>query len=186
MPPKRRKAPAQQAPQTIEEASFLLGRYVGRNTEVEKLRADADAAIAAIQAARDAAIAPIEQAAKDDFRQLHVWWSVAGPDLTEGKRKSIELAGCVIGERTTPPSLKMPGKVDEAAALLVAAGWIDDLCRQKIEVDKPAVLKALGHDVMGPQLTALGFSSKQKDEFFIDRAAPKPEAVEEVSVEEAA
>lgn len=185
MPSPRRKAIRQEAPQTIEEATALLGRYAGFLTEAEQLRADADAAIARIEAARDAALAPVEEEAKGLFLQLRAWWGVAGGTLTEGKRKSVELAGCLLGERTTPPSLKMPGAGDAAATVLLNAGWAE-LCRHKVTVDKPAVLKMLGHDAAGPQLAALGFSSVQKEEFFVDRAGTKPPAVEEVPLQEAA
>ena len=131
MAPVRRKAPRQIAPQTIEEAIALLARYSGILTETERLRADADVAIATIEAARDAAIAPMEEEAKSLFLQLRAWWGVAGDTLTEGKRKSYELAGCILGVRTTPPGLKMPGKVEEAANTLWNAGF-ERLCRQKI------------------------------------------------------
>jgi phage host-nuclease inhibitor protein Gam len=137
MPPTRRKAPRQQAPQTIEEATALLGRYAGFLTEAERLRAEADQAKAAIDAARDMALAPIEQEAKGIFLQLRAWWGVAGTELTEGKRKSYEIAGCILGERTTPPSLAMPAKDEEAATILINAE-LSDLCRFKITVDKPA------------------------------------------------
>ncbi|HEX8224493.1 MAG TPA: host-nuclease inhibitor Gam family protein [Allosphingosinicella sp.] len=205
-----RKAPKQQAPQTIEEATALLGRYSGFLTEAEQLRADADAAIAAIQAARDAALAPIEEEAKGLFLQLRAWWGVAGETLTEGKRKSHELAGCVLGERTTPPSLKLPGKTktEEAAVLLLNAG-LAQLCRHKVEADKPAVLTVFAGEKLLPTLREsaknvaalelvagmeqvldtlrdLGFRPVQKIEFFIDRAGAKPAAVEEVPVQEAA
>jgi phage host-nuclease inhibitor protein Gam len=175
----RRKAPRQQAPQTIEEATDQLGRYSALITEAESLRADADAAIARIEAARDAALAPIEEEVKTLFLRLRTWWAVAGDMLTEGKRRSVDLAGCVLGIRLTPPSLKMPGKAPEAAVTLVNSGWAE-LCRHKVEPDKPAILKMLGHDAAGPQLAALGFSAVQKEEFFIDRAGAKPPAVEEV------
>jgi phage host-nuclease inhibitor protein Gam len=175
----RRKAPKQEAPQTIGEATGLIGRYAEIITATEQLRADADASIAAIEATRDAAVAPLEQEAKTIFLQLRAWWGVAAPELTDGKRKSVELAGCLVGERTTPPSLKMPGSAEAAAAALVGAGWAE-LTRIKVTVDKPAVLKALGHDAMAAPIAALGFSAIQKEEFFIDRAAPKPATVEEV------
>jgi phage host-nuclease inhibitor protein Gam len=208
MPPTRRKAPRQQAPQTIEEAVALLATYVDIVTGVEELRADADASIAAIQAERDRMIAPLEEQAKALFLQLRAWWSVAGEALTEGKRKSHELAGCILGERTTPPSLKMPGKAEESAVALVNAG-LAELCRHKVEVDKPAVIKAIAageaaqaaNDAeLGPEefeelvevkilfetLAELGFRVSRKEEFFIDRAAPKPAAVEKVALPEAA
>lgn len=208
MPPTRRKALRQTAPQTIEEATELLGRYAGIITEIERLRADADASIAAIQAARDGFVAPLEQAAKELFLQLRAWWGVAGEMLTEGKRKSCELAGCILGVRTTPPSLKMPAKDEEAALILQNAGFADFL-RVKLSVDKPAVLKVLsaGQELESlrnqaandaarelideieariARLRELGFKPKQKEEFFIDRAAPKPANPEEVEIAEAA
>jgi phage host-nuclease inhibitor protein Gam len=143
MPPTRRKAVRQLAPQTIEDATNLAAVYADILLGVEELRADADASIAAIQAERDRMIAPMEQRAKDIFLQLRAWWGVAGIELTDGKRKSYELAGCILGERTTPPSLKMPAKADEAAAMLLGAG-LAEFCRHKVEVDKPVVLRALG------------------------------------------
>lgn len=191
MAPTRRKAPQLQAPQTIEEATSLLGRYAAIITDIEQCRAHADASIAQIQAARDGMIAPFEEEAKRLFVQLRAWWAVAGPTLTEGKRKSHELAGCILGERTTPPSLTLVKmKVPDALhALTVEAlrntesslweRW-NALIRVKQELDKPAILKELGGTDLGPRLAELGFKPKQKVEFFIDRAAPKPPAVEEV------
>jgi phage host-nuclease inhibitor protein Gam len=201
----RRKAAAQPAPQTIEEATELLGRYAGMLTQVEQLRANADTSIAQIQALRDTFIAPIEEEAKGLFLQLRAWWGVAGATLTEGKRKSYELAGCVLGVRTTPPSLKMPAKKDEAAAAILKDAGLDMFCRVKFSVDKPALLKEIAAI---PQLRetlaaktepfeaamqlmcrvewaekaqGLGFAPRQREEFFIDRAAPKPETPEVVA-----
>lgn len=194
MPATRRKAVAQPAPQTIEEATALLGRYAGMLTEVEKIRAGADELIARIQATRDHFIAPIEEEARDLFLQLRAWWGVAGPTLTEGKRKSYELAGCVLGVRTTPPSLGLVKmKVPDAIETLLVEklrdhnqpAW-DGLVRTKLELDKPAILKALAGDAIGDRLTELGFRPRQRDEFFIDRAAPKPANPEIVDLPEAA
>lgn len=179
MPATRRKAPRQVAPQTIGEATAVLADYADILLGVEELRADADASIAAIEAERDRMVAPLEQRAKDLFLQLRAWWGVAGEELTEGKRKSIELAGCLLGLRTTPPSLKLPAPAEEAAAILMNAGW-GGLCRARISVDKPAVLKALGEEATAAPIAALGFQAVQKEEFFIDRAGAKPAAVEEV------
>lgn len=182
MPPTRRKAARLEAPQTIGEATALLADYADIITGVEELRADADSSIAAIEAERDRMIAPLEQRAKDIFRQLQAWWAVAGDELTEGKRKSIKLAGCLIGVRTTTPKLST-GKMKVMAAiekLRSFGGAFDTLIRVKESLDKPAILKALGSEFDGPILKDAGFSATQKDEFFIDRAAAKPAAVEEV------
>jgi phage host-nuclease inhibitor protein Gam len=206
----RRKAVRQQAPQTLEEAIGELAEYVDTLTGIEELEADAVASIAAIKVERDRMVAPLEQRLKEIFLRLRAWWAVAGPELTEGKRKSHELAGCLLGERTTPPSLKLPAKAEEAALLLVNSG-LAEFCRHKIEVDKPAVLKLLGstdtirealeaielavsdeHAVLAArletaeQVARLGFKAVQKEEFFIDRAGEKPAATEIVELPEAA
>ena len=111
------------------------------------------------------------------------WWAVAGPVLTEGRRKSIELAGLVIGERTTPPALKLPkgAKAEEIVADLLE--WLGgDYCVTTSKLDKPAIIKALriSIDIMDPVEDAvflhevrilrdqLGLTVAQKDEFFVD------------------
>lgn len=195
----RRKAPRQLAPQTIEQAVAAIADYADLLLGIEELQADADASIAAIKATRDHMVAPLEQRARDLFLQLRAWWGVAAPELTDGKRKSVELAGCLLGERTTPPSLKLPTPATEAPLRLINAG-LAELCRHKVEVDKPAVLKLLAsldalqaaipdaapdeQAEIAAQLrvimtvTTLGFQAVQKEEFFIDRAGEKPAVVE--------
>lgn len=94
----RRKAVRQQAPQTLPEALLLIEEYADILTGIEELDADAVASIAAIKAERDKMTAPLEQRLKDIFLRLRAWWAVAAPDLTDGKRKSVDLAGCQLGE----------------------------------------------------------------------------------------
>ena len=93
----RRKAPKQEAPQTIEQAVGLIVEYRDILDKIDELKLDAETAIAKIQGARDEFAAPLDQRAKELFRQLRAWWGVAAPSMTEGKLKSISLAGCKIG-----------------------------------------------------------------------------------------
>lgn len=190
----RRKAPPQNAPTTLPEAIDRLKAYLGKIAAIERLKADADKSIATIEAARDAATAPLEIEVKDLFLELRAWWAVAGEEMTEGKRKSIELAGALIGQRTTPHSLKLPrGKptaeiVDD---LLDALGG--DFLITTNKLDKAAIVKTLRlqldpddpddaialreQHILG---TDLSLTVTQREEFFIDRAAPKqpdPETV---------
>lgn len=189
MPAARRKAPKQDAPQTMEQATDMLARYIGIVNEIERLRLDADTAIATIEAARDAALKPMEEGAKDLFRQLRAWWAVAGDAITEGKRKSAEIAGCLIGVRTTTPALKLPKGMKEVDAVdwLLSLRWAGAraLLRIKESLDKPAILKLLGTEA-GAILARKGFVASQREEFFIDRAAPKPADPEMVETGEAA
>lgn len=172
----RRKAPRLLAPQTIEEATALLGRYIDGLTEIESLRADADVHIAAIQSARDQVVKPIEEALKDMFRQLRAWWAVAAPAITDGKRKSVEIAGALIGERRAPPKLSLGNKKPEDVIDALLYAQMFDFVRVKDSLDKPALLKALADATsdLAVALRHLGLDRVQADEFFIDRAAREP------------
>jgi phage host-nuclease inhibitor protein Gam len=192
----RRKSAPQTAPSTVDEAIDTIGRYLGKIAVVDEARADADAAIAAIQAQRDQFVAPLLIEIEDLFLQLRAWWAVAAPAMTKGKRKSIELAGALIGERTTPPSLKLPKgkKVGEMVSDLLAA-LAGDFLVTKHSLDKPAIIKALRAQI-DPEDDELAIERRdqqilrdklkltvsQRDEFFIDRAAPKDPDPETVPV----
>ncbi len=176
----RRKAPALQAPQTMGEAVDLLRKFAAISLGLDQIEVDRAESKAQIDATADKLAAPMKEALKDIVRQLRPWWAVAGDDLTEGKRKSIELAGCLIGQRTTTPKLAHPGKEEEAVQILVA----EDLAahvRQKLTLDKQSLLKALASgDEDAARLTLLGFTRKQREEFFVDRVPPKEAATEQV------
>lgn len=202
MPPARRKAPRQNAPQNIVEATEMIGRYMTILIAVEQSKNDADLAIQQIEKARDALIAPFEAEAKDLFKQLRAWWAVAKSAMTDGKKKSTELAGALIGERTTTPALKIPSgmKAEQLVEQLldVLGEEAEQFLRRTVKHDKPALIKAIRtadrlaaqdyedserpHELaIGCLLAELGLSVNQRDEFFIDRAArqePDPQLVD--------
>lgn len=196
----RRKAARIEAPQTIEEATRLIAEYLEFGAEVDRTRAGADDAIRQIEAIRDERCAPVEARMKDVFMQLRTWWAVARADLTDGKRKSIELAGAVLGDRITPPALQLPkGKnaADIVSELLEELGG--DFLVTTSKLDKQAIIKALRSSfepdnpdhrlaiyqqhILREQLR---LAAVQREEFFIDRAArAEPDPVIEVPAEEA-
>lgn len=183
----RRKAPKQEAPQTIDQAVARISEYRDLLDKINELKADAATSIAQIEAARDEFAAPLEQRLKDVFRQLRAWWAVAAPELTDGKRKSITLAGCLIGERTTPPSLKHEGMKAEDLVDQLAELGLEELLRVTTKLDKAACIRAIGaDDELGQLLAWLGARNHQGEEFFIDRAEKKEADPEMVPVEEAA
>lgn len=184
----RRKAPRLQAPQTIEEATALLADYAACLTQAEQIRADADASIAKIEGARDEYLKPLEERMKDNFRQLRAWWAVAGEAITEGKRKSAEIAGCVLGERMTPPKLAFAAGMDEADAIdEILASDLDDekLIVTTMKLIKPVIIQLLKDENSDDarELRTRGLFLKQTTEFFIDRAAPKPPSTEQIETE---
>jgi len=175
MAPPRRKAPKQEAPQTLEAAIALIGEYRDLSDTIAQLEIDASAAIAKIELVRDETAKPLEVRAADIFRQLRAWWAVAAPELTHGKRKSITLAGCMIGERTSPPALRLRGiRMGMLVAKLLDRGKLVTL-RTTHKLDKPAAIKAIqANDETGAVLVELGAFVDQGEEFFVDWPRPKP------------
>jgi phage host-nuclease inhibitor protein Gam len=197
MAPSRRKAPAQLAPQTLEQAIALLSEYRDIVDTIDELGEERDRAIARIKGGYDEFAVPLDQKAKELFRQLRAWWAVASPELTEGKRKSIELAGVMIGERTTPPALVLPKGSSAEAIVDDLLKWLGgDYVITTHKLDKQTIIKALRAAAFeaDPRETdevqfahelrilreELKLTVGQKEEFFIDRPA-KTAAVDVVA-----
>lgn len=195
MTTKRRKADKLPAAQSTEEAIELLTHYAHADWNVEQLKADCERRIAEIRAEYDGLAQPAKERIKRIFNQLKPWWAVAHQELTEGKRKSIELGGCQIGHRTSTPALKLAGLTEaEAIEHLEILGFDGWAIRTKKELDKPALIAALRKLVAGKQpeemnadeqdafvLDSLGLKVSQKEEFFIARIPPVEPAVETVA-----
>lgn len=193
----RRKAARIEAPATIEEATRLIAEYLELGAEIDRTRAGADDAIRQIEAARDLMIGPAEARLKELFLQLRTWWAVARPALTEGKRKSIELAGAQIGDRVGTPALRLPKgmKVEDAVKsideLVGSFPRAAELLRVKRELEKPALLRMLARvtdpSPLRERIVGIGFTVHQAVEFFITRAGPvEPDPVIEPEPEGAA
>lgn len=183
----RRKSVAQPAPQTLQDALLLLTRYSTIAAGLAQTEVDRADAKAKIDAAADKLVAPMEAELRDIVRQLKPWWAVARDELTNGgKRKSIELAGCILGHRLSNPTIRFNGaaigkaNTDDAIATLQSFD-LDFLLRTKVELDKPAILKAVNSDMDGLVLAEAGFSSYQREEFFVDAIPPRTLATREIS-----
>lgn len=195
MSTRRRKADKLPAAQSTEEAIALLARYAEVDAILERSKSSLEEQIAALRAQRDRFDEAYKAQLKAIFNQLKPWWAVAHQELTEGKRKSIELGGCQIGHRTTTPALKLEG-ITEAEAIedLELLGFEAWAIRTKKELDKPALIAALRKLAAGkaPEemnaderdayvLDGLGLKVSQKEEFFIARIPPVEPAVEAVA-----
>ncbi len=179
----RRKSAPVSAPTSLTEATAMIGQYAVASATIERTRAHYEAIIAQLLAERDAIIEPVETGLKAHFISLRAWWAVAGDSVTEGKRKTAEIAGCHLGLRTNPPSLKLPKtNVLDAEELIQK---LDNFFGEQFivttrKLDKPALIAAL-RDPLSHEQEALVFDmhlgTAQSDVFFIDRvkveAAPK-------------
>ncbi|WP_182912010.1 host-nuclease inhibitor Gam family protein [Sphingomonas cavernae] len=165
---KRRKAATIDAPQTLTEGTAQVVRYAALEREMERCEAVAEAGIAAIKAGLAVELAKHKEAMKPLFKQLAAWWAANQGELTKGKRRSIDIAGVTMGERRTPPSLKLPKDVsaEDMIAKLFGAKR-PELVKTQHSLDKAAIIKLLGSDDHAEALEALGLALSQKDEFFI-------------------
>ncbi len=171
----RLRSPAQRAPQTLAAATELATRFAALDVEVERIEADRNAAIAEANAAADARLVPLVSERDDIAKQLKPWWASNKDQLTAGARKSLELGGCVIGERTSPPAVKAPGKDAEVALSLVGDRIGRLFVRSTPKLDKAAILAALRDGAskrprIAAALRRFGFTITQREDFFIERA----------------
>lgn len=195
MSTRRRKADKLPAAQSTEEAIELLARYAEVDAILERSKVSLEEQIATLRAQRDRFDEAYKLELKVLFNQLKPWWAVAGEQLTDGKRKSIELGGCQIGHRTSTPALKLEGLTEaEAIEHLETLGFEAWAIRTRKELDKPALIAALrrlgatdrdgapnADAIDADVLSGLGLKVSQKEEFFIARIPPVEPAVETVA-----
>lgn len=157
-------------PRTTEAATTLLERFAALEGELGEINANRASCIADVNARCDTAANVLIEERDGLLAVLEPWWAKNAEKLTEGKRKSIELGGCMIGSRTGAESLAIAGDEKALATKLQKRPWAADLVKVAPTLDKKAIRKALG-SALKRKLAALGFSIKAGDEvFFVDRA----------------
>lgn len=158
--------PTIKTPRTLAAATGLAERFATLEGEIGLVEAGRNEAIARANADADSAIAPM-LAERDALRdKLCVWWGKAGPELTDGKRKSITLGGCTIGSRSGRATLSLSVSDDDAIAALLALRGGKGFVRTKVSIDRTAVLKGLDGS-FGASLGKIGFSRQPGEESFV-------------------
>lgn len=178
----RTKAPALVVPLSLAEATDLTAQYVKAERWAMQVRLETEQLIDRVKANRDQTIAAITAHQVSRFAALKAWWEAGGRDLA-GKRRSAELAGATLGVRLSTPKVKF-AKGTTAELLIDWLGRVvggSGYLRQKVELDKLAIIKALSEDapLAGP-LGEQGVSLTQSDEFFIDSGLDAPAVAKEV------
>jgi len=160
-------------PRNIEAATKLAERVATLESEIETVEGVRNGIIASANAEADKGLAPLIEERDTIAAKLASWWGKSGREQALGakpKQKSIELGGCLIGDKKSRASLQVPEGEDTLVAKLKALRWAKPFLRVKETLDKAAVLKALDGK-RGSDLKSLGFDRVEgADEFFIKRA----------------
>lgn len=159
-------------PASVAQASRLLERYAEAEGCLADVESTRSAELARINAEADSEAAPLNAELEKIREALEPWWRASGRDLAQGK-KSVELAGCLIGLRLSRPKLAHGFESeDKAIEAVQATRWARQTTRVKYSLDRTATAKLLQlGGKAAADLSSLGFSVEQEEHFFVDRAA---------------
>jgi len=157
-------------PRSTEAATKLLEQYAELDGQIAAIQAERQEHIAAINARCDTAANDLIGRRDDIAAALEPWWAEHGGKLTEGKRKSIELGGCMVGTRRSRTSLEISGEEEKIVEVLNGLRWAKPLLRVKTTINRAAALAALSTKRKA-DLEKLGLQRKDGDEaFYVERA----------------
>lgn len=159
------------APRTVEQATELLERVSRLDGEASTIAANRDAAIAATNAIADSLLVPVLEERAAIAGVLEAWWSKDGSTLLSGKRKTLELGGCMIGTKAASIALTFGNSDDFDAAVdrLRSERWGKPFVRVSYAVDKKAVKDVVttAKSARGEQLKQLGFGTRGGADVFV-------------------
>lgn len=162
---------------TVADATAALERYAALSGQVAAIARRRDAILSRANAAADRLAMPLTAELATIAARLEPWWAKNAAALTDGKRKSIELGGCMIGSKSGRATLSLAGDdFDAAAAKLRLERWAKPFVVVKVSIDRTATLKALGGP-HGDKLKAAGFAEKPGSETFFVNAVAQAGAV---------
>lgn len=118
-----------QVPASQDEATVKLERFALLTGQLVAAEESREAAIASTHLVADAISLPIKQELEQLRADLEPWWATAGAGLTKGKRKTVLLGGCKIGEKAGADKLAH-SHPDDAAAVeaLMGVPWMRKAC----------------------------------------------------------
>lgn len=158
------------APRTVAAATALLEQFAEVEGDIGAIEANRSKCIADVNNRCDTAANPLLQKRAELLAVLEPWWEKNAADLTKGKRKSIELGGCMIGTVAGRDSLAVAGNERAIAKSMLRRPWAKALVRNVPSLDKVAILKAID-GAYKRHLAKLGLTRKEGDEtFYVVRA----------------
>lgn len=153
-------------PRSVAAATTLAERFAAIEGELVQVEAARNEAIAEANAEADKLAEPMI-AERDAIREkLAAWWPTVSGALTQGKRKIVELGGCMIGSKLGKASLVVAADEMVVVAALQRRKWAGPLLRTRVSLDKNAILMSLD-GVYKRDLRHLGFSRSEPGEEFV-------------------
>ena len=104
------------APRSLTEAQRLCEQYAQLDGEIAAIEEARDVAIAAANAEVDKDLIPLVARRAAIVEKLSPWWAVNAVTLTQGKRKSAELGGCVLKTQAGRASVQLRREADAIIA----------------------------------------------------------------------
>tara|TARA_R110002072_G_scaffold38314_4_gene110900 strand:+ start:8165 stop:8686 length:522 start_codon:yes stop_codon:yes gene_type:complete len=160
-------------PRTVAAATELCERFAELDGQIATIAEGRQADIAAVNARADTAANDLIAERDTLAAKLGAWWGKGGREQAlegQGKAKSVELGGCIVGSKAGRATLQVAGSEDELIDQIKGERWAKPFVRVKTSLDKAQVLKDIDgrHSV---KLAELGFSKAEGvDQFFVKRA----------------
>lgn len=166
-------------PRSLAAATAYAERFAALEATIGGVEAQRNAAIAEANAEADNLAEPLLAEREAIREKLAAWWPSVAAELTKGKRKSIELGGCLIGTLSPRAFLAIDGDLRLVVAALEKRKWAGPLLRTKVEIDRAAVLKSID-GVYKRGLAKLGFRKVEPDEQFVLKRAEQGGTLAEI------
>lgn len=168
------KVTGHREPRNLAAATQLCERFAEIEAEVGTIDGARNDLIAAANAEADGKLAPLLEEKAQLAGKLDAWWGKGGREAAlEGQKKgarSVELGGCLVGERKERATLQIAGAEEDVVEMLRGLRWAKPFVRIKYSLDRAQVLK----DIDGKHSVAfaeLGLSKAEgKDQFYVKRA----------------
>jgi len=156
---------------SLSEAQAAANLYAEASIKKDKLNAQLNEKLYALRQQFEPQITELEEVLAEPVELLETF---AIEQRKNWDGKSIELANCVIGFRTNPPSVAKPKKVtwDYLVGMMKDSKLLKPFVRVKEDVDKAAILKLNDPKVLSA-MQKIGIEIEQEENFFVDTKKDK-------------
>lgn len=158
---------------TLTEAQDAANNYARCAAKKDTLTAKMNEKLAAIREQYEPELTSLEEQMQEPVAVLE---SYAIAQRNEwGEKKSVELASCVIGFHTNPPSISKDRKTQWGfiIALMKNNRLLKPFVKVKEDVDKAALLKLRDDAKMLKAMNGVGITIEQEEQFYVDTKKEK-------------